>query len=111
MTIEGKTIRLRFDNIGGGLTINRPAPGASTPTAPPELRGFTLAGVDEKFYPAKARVEADSVVLSTDYVQAPVAARYGFAGDTADANFSNVEGLPCGTFRTDDWPVETTGRR
>jgi sialate O-acetylesterase len=111
MTIEGKTIRLRFDSIGGGLTINSPAPGVPRPSAPPELKGFALAGADMKFYPAKARIEADSVVLWTDYVPAPVAARYGFSNYTADANLGNIEGLPCGGFRTDDWPVDTTGRR
>ncbi len=106
MTIEGKTIRLRFDSVGGGLAVRTPAP----PT-PPELKGFTLAGADGRFYAAKARIEGDSVVLSTDYVPAPLAARYAFSGYTAEANFSNAEGLPCGSFRTDDWAVETTGRR
>lgn len=34
-----------------------------------------------------------------------------FANYSADANLGNLEGLPCGTFRTDDWPVESTGKR
>jgi hypothetical protein len=40
-----------------------------------------------------------------------MAAVHCFADGACEGNLSNAEGLPCGTFRTDDWPVQTTGKR
>jgi sialate O-acetylesterase len=111
MTVDRRTARLKFEGVGGGLTLNTAQPGAPKPPGLPELRGFTLAGSDGKFYPAKARIEGDTVAVWTDEVMAPVAVRYAFTNPSCDANLGNAEGLPCGSFRTDDWPAQTTGRR
>ena len=111
MVIDGPKVRLKFDSIGGGLTINNAAPGMPKDRQSTELRGFSLGGSDGKFYPAKAKIEGDTIVLLTEYVPYPMAARYCFADGACDGNLCNAEGLPCGTFRTDDWPVQTTGKR
>jgi sialate O-acetylesterase len=111
MTIDGRNVRLKFDGIGGGLAINNSAPGLPKANQSAELRGFSLAGSDGRFYPAKTKIEGDTVVLWTEYVPSPLAARYCFADGACDGNLCNAEGLPCGTFRTDDWPVQTTGKR
>jgi len=51
---------------------------------------------------AKAEIEGDSVVVSSDKVAAPVAVRYDFE-DSPQGNLYNKEGLPASPFRTDGW--------
>lgn len=91
---DGKAL-VRFDHVGAGL-VARDGP----------LVGFTLAGVDQKFFPAAATIEGDSVGLQSDEVSAPVAVRYAWA-DFPVANLWNADGLSAGTFRSDDWPLQT----
>lgn len=104
MRLEGSHIRLTFKNVGGGLTPGTPPwsrPGA--PTLPADaLAGFTVAGADRHWAPAEARIEGNSVVVSSAQVPAPVAVRYGWANDPV-CNLYNREGLPASPFRTDEW--------
>ncbi len=74
-------------------------------------RGFVVAGEDRVFHPAQARIEGgDTVVVWSEVVAAPVAARYGWA-DNPDCNLTGATGLPASPFRSDDWPAVTTGKR
>jgi sialate O-acetylesterase len=79
---------LSFKHVGGGL-VAKDGP----------LKGFMIAGVDEKFVDAKAEILGNSVVVSSDQVPSPVAVRYGFT-DLPDVNLYNKEGLPASPFRT-----------
>jgi sialate O-acetylesterase len=104
MAVEGKTVRVTFTQTGGGLII-----GSAPWTAPniqaiptTSLVGFTMAGVDKKIFPANAKIEGTSVILSSPQVAAPVAVRYYWANLT-QANLYNKEGLPAFPFRSDDW--------
>ena len=57
--------------------------------------GFTVAGKDGVFHPAKAEIKGDTVVVSSEQVPNPAAVRYGwvnFAKPTL--NLFNKEGLP-----------------
>jgi sialate O-acetylesterase len=73
----------------------------------PEPRGFTIAGSDYKFVPAKAKIVGkDKVEVSSDEVSDPVAVRYGWA-DNPVCNLYSREGLPATPFRTDDRPGVT----
>jgi len=92
--IENDSIRLRFNHVEGGLVA----------TNGPPLRGFAVAGNDRTFVWADARIEEDTVVVSSKRVPYPVAVRYAWA-DNPDANLYNKEGLPARPFRTDDWPL------
>jgi sialate O-acetylesterase len=94
MRVEGNAIRVAFDFIGGGLEARGQGG---------ELMGFSIAGADRKFHFADARVEGDSIVVSSPDVAAPVAVRYAWA-DSPDCNLYNKEGFPASPFRTDDWP-------
>lgn len=88
---------LTFDHVGGGLVAKDG-----------DLVGFTIAGKDGKFVPAKATIKGDTVVVSSEMVPEPTAVRYGwvnFANPTL--NFFNKEGLPATPFRTDDLPLTT----
>jgi len=68
-----------------------------------ELGGFALAGADRVFHPAQARIVGEQVVVRSDAVPQPVAVRYGWHGNPADANLVNREQLPASPFRSDSW--------
>jgi sialate O-acetylesterase len=75
----------------------------------PEPRGFTIAGSDRKFVPAKARIvdkEKNKVEVWSEQISDPVAVRYAWA-DNPVCNLYTREGLPVTPFRTDDWPGVT----
>ena len=97
---ENGTATLSFRNVGGGLVAKDG-----------DLVGFTIAGKDGKFVPAKAVIKDDTVVVSSEQVAEPAAVRYGwvnFAKPTL--NLFNKAGLPASPFRTDDEPYTTMPR-
>lgn len=63
-----------------------------------EIRTFEVAGEDQMFYPAKAKVEGDFLKVWSDKVKNPVKVRYGWQPFTR-ANLVNGEGLPASTFQ------------
>ncbi len=70
------------------------------------LVGFTIAGEDEKFHPAQAEIDGDTIVVSSDEVPKPVAVRYGWLAFPT-GNLWNKDGLPASPFRTDSFPITT----
>lgn len=75
-----------------------------------QLIGFTVAGEDQQFHPAIATIAGDQVVVHSNKVKSPVAARYGWLDDPK-CNLFNSAGLPASPFRTDDWPGVTINKR
>jgi sialate O-acetylesterase len=69
-----------------------------------ELRGFVIAGDDQKWHPAMARIEGTRIIASSDVVKKPVALRYAWA-TVPDCNLINGANLPASPFRTDVWPI------
>ena len=67
------------------------------------VRGFEIAGSDRKFFYAKAEIDGDKVIVSSDQVKNPVAVRYAWSDAPVDANLYNSAGFPASPFRTDDW--------
>jgi sialate O-acetylesterase len=100
MKASGASIRLKFSEVGGGLAVKG---GAS-------LQGFAVAGADQQFYWATARLVGNEVVVQSDQVQTPVAVRYDWASNP-NGNLTNKEELPALPFRTDTWPGSTAGRK
>ena len=102
--VEGGSVRVWFDHVGSGLMVGekkgleptREAPGA-------KLERFAVAGADRKWVWAEARIDGDTVVVSSPEVGEPVAVRYAYSGNPLGANLYNREGLPASPFRTDDW--------
>jgi sialate O-acetylesterase len=92
---EGAALRVRFDRAKGLSTSDGLPP-----------RGFAVAGSDHVWRWAEARIDGESVVVTSAEVPEPVAVRYGWA-DNPDATLRNGEGLPASPFRTDDWPMLT----
>jgi len=112
MKVEGNKVVLSFDHVAGGLIAKElvaTEEGKKSKTwrvhensTGAKLVGFTLCGQDHKFYRAEAKIEGDHVVLISDQVARPVAARYGWA-DHPVCNLFNSAGLPATPFRTDDF--------
>ena len=104
-TVEGDRIRIAFDHVGGGLMAARKA--GPRDIAPPKLaeklRGFAIAGADRQWHWADAVIDGNAVLVSAAAVPEPVAVRYAFSMNPAEANLYNREGLPASPFRTDDW--------
>jgi sialate O-acetylesterase len=99
MRVEGKGIRIHFQHLGSGLQVKGET-----------LQGFAIAGADQRFHRAVARIDGNSVVVSSPEVELPVAVRYAWA-DSPECNLFNRENLPASPFRTDDWPGATFSNR
>lgn len=93
------SIRLRFAHADGGLVVKGP-----------KLEEFAIAGDDHKWYWADARIEGNTVVVSSPSVPNPKEVRYAWQSNPA-ATLFNGAGLPAGPFRTDDWPGLTDSHR
>jgi len=107
-TAEDGALRVRFDSVGSGLMAGERGPNepGALPTATPDgkLRGFAVAGADKKWFWADAKIDGETVVVSSKDVPSPVAVRYAFrANPMGDCNLYNKEGLPASPFRSDDW--------
>ena len=100
MEKKDNKIILRFDHADGGLMTKDGGP----------LKGFAVAAKDQKFVWADARVEGNTVVVSSDKVAEPVAVRYAWA-DNPVCNLYNKAGLPASPFRTDTWPGVTVASK
>lgn len=93
MAVEENQIRLKFQHVGSGLVARGGAP----------LKGFAIAGEDHKFVWADAKIDGETIVVSSAQVPKPVAVRYGWDNSPV-CNLANKEGLPASPFRTDRPP-------
>ena len=93
MQVKENSIEITFREIGKRLTSYRRP-----------LDGFEIAGEDQVFHPAKARMgkDAQTVIVSSPDVEHPVAVRYAFQ-DYVKGSLFNMVGLPASSFRTDNW--------
>jgi sialate O-acetylesterase len=89
VTREEHALRVWFDHASGLAAKG------------PELTGFEVAGVDGKYGAAEARIEGESVVVSSSSVQTPVSVRYGWAANP-NCNLFNREGLPASPFKSSE---------
>jgi sialate O-acetylesterase len=92
MEKTGSRIELKFDHCGKGLITKNGEP----------LRGFSIAGEDQKFVWAEAYIAGNKVIVSSPETPDPVAVRYAWA-DNPICNLFNSEYLPASPFRTDSW--------
>jgi len=96
MKKEGNKIILKFTNTGTGLST-------SDKDKYGYVKGFTIAGEDEKFVWAKAYIEGNNIVVFSEKIDNPVSVRYGWADNPHDNNLINSSGLLASPFRTDNW--------
>jgi sialate O-acetylesterase len=93
------SIRLRFAHTDGGLVMKGT-----------KLEEFAIAGENRKWMCADARIEGDTVVVSSPSVPNPKQVRYAWQSNPA-ATLFNGAGLPAVPFRTDTWPGITESQR
>jgi sialate O-acetylesterase len=93
------SIRLHFANADGGLVVKGS-----------KLEEFAIAGEDRRWSWADARIDGDTVVVSSPSVANPKEVRYAWQSNPA-ATLFNLAGLPAAPFRTDDWPGITESQR
>lgn len=88
-TINGSEVVVSFKHTEGGL-LAREAP----------LKGFKIAGENLAWVDAQARIDRNTVVVSSPDVPKPVAVRYAW-DDNPEWSLLNGSGLPASPFRTD----------
>jgi sialate O-acetylesterase len=85
---DGKAMRITFD-YADGLKARGD-----------RLTGFSIAGRYKKFVWADAKIDKQTVIVSSPSVPEPAAVRYAWANNP-DCNLYNAAGLPASPFRTD----------
>lgn len=91
---EGKAIRVRFEHTKGGLQSRDGKP----------LSNFEIAAADGVFVAAEAKIDGDSVIVSSDKVAAPKQVRFAWS-KLAMPNLMNGDKLQATAFHT-HWPVD-----
>ncbi len=86
---EGAALRVSLTHAAGGLVCRGE-----------KLTGFAIAGADGKFVWADARIDGETVLVSSPAVPEPIHVRYGWA-DNPPCNLYNAAGLPASPFRSD----------
>ena len=94
LKIDGARARLSFDAADG---IAARGGGA-------QLRGFEIAGDDDRYHAAQASIEGDSIVVSSAEVPHPAAVRYAWSDNPVEANLVDRNGLPASPFRSKTAP-------
>ncbi|MDQ6471691.1 sialate O-acetylesterase [Flavobacterium sp. LHD-80] len=94
MEIIKQRIQLFFDDVPNGFKKSSE-----------DLKEFEIAGTDKVFYPATAKIDKKTIVVSSPNVKEPVAVRFAWKA-VPEPNLFNAENLPASPFRTDDWVTE-----
>jgi sialate O-acetylesterase len=93
----------RVEIVGDRACVHlRHATGLVTRDGRPEVMGFELAGADRQYHPADARIEGETVLVTSPDVPEPCTVRYAWA-DYLETNLENAAGLPAVPFRTDGY--------
>ena len=93
------SIRLHFAHTDGGLAVKGD-----------KLEEFSISGDDRKWTWADARIDGDTVIVTSPAVPNPRQVRYAWQSNPA-ATLFNGAGLPAAPFRTDNWPGKTDSAR
>ncbi len=95
-SFDGGVATVRFENTAKGLGS----------ASDPRIKGFELAGEDQVFHPAEAKMRNGSEIeVKSAQVPAPVAVRYNFR-NFSDGDLENTFGVPVPCFRSDHWMEE-----
>ena len=87
MEVEGKKAIVYFEHNAGLYAKGK------------TLSNFEIAGEDMIFYPAKAKIVGDNVIVTAKEVKSPKQVRFAWE-NTAIPNLFNAANLPASTFRS-----------
>ena len=93
MKVKKDRAQLFFDGVDSGF--KKPSE---------DLKEFEIAGADQLFYPAVAKIDGKTILVSSSKVKNPTAVRFAWKA-VPQPNLFNNENLPASPFRTDDWEV------
>jgi len=85
-TVEGRTVRVRYHHLGGGLVVRGD-----------KLGGFALAGADRRYVWADAKIDGDDVLVLSPLAEEPKFLRYDYV-DVPTFCLWNKAGLPAAPF-------------
>jgi sialate O-acetylesterase len=98
--ITGNSVRLTFTGIESGLKTKDGG----------AVKGFIVAGADQKFHWADAKIVGNQVIVTSAGVANPVSVRYAWANNPV-CNLVDGSGLPASPFKTDTWADTTLGKK
>jgi sialate O-acetylesterase len=98
--VDGNQIRISFKHASGGLKIG---------DGGTQLTWFVICGKDKIFVPAVAKIDGETILVSSPDVEKPVAVRFAW-DDSAQPNLFNSHDLPASPFRTDEFSLISEGR-
>lgn len=103
--IKGREAHIHFSSTGSGLMTGDKDGLQPTRQVDGPLKGFAIAGSDEAWHWADARIgpRGKTVILTSEKVPVPVAARYAYRWNPIESNLYNKEKLPAAPFRSDSW--------
>ncbi|MDB6095163.1 MAG: Sialate O-acetylesterase [Verrucomicrobia bacterium] len=88
---EGSAMRVYFSHVTTGLiSYDKP------------VQSLEIAGADRKFFPATAKIEHSTLLVTSPSVREPVAVRYAWSNAPV-ANLYSGAGLPALPFRSAIW--------
>lgn len=93
MKIKKQKVQLFFDYADSGLKQTGDT-----------LKEFEIAGNDQVFYPAEAKIDGKTIIVTSPKVKEPAAVRFAWKA-VPEPNLFNNENLPASPFRTDEWVV------
>ncbi len=86
--IDGNQLEVHFEHAEGLYSKTK------------KVTQFEIAGADDVFYPAKARIKNNRVLVSSKEVKAPLKVRFAWS-NTDLATLFNAAGLPASSFISD----------
>ena len=91
--IQKKQLIVNFNNVPSSLIVKNKL-----------ISDLYIAGEDQVFHPAQAKIKKDKLIAFSPLVKNPIAVRYAFS-NAAIGNLFTKEGLPVASFRSDEWPL------
>lgn len=97
--VQGNKVILHFRHADSGLMV-ADKDGLSDPRETPEakLACFEVTDSSGKWQPAKAKIDGEKVVVTSNEVASPIAVRYAYAVNPENCNLYNRDGLPASPF-------------
>ncbi len=111
--IEGRTIRISFDNAQNGLMVAKKE-GFPPPVPAPDaaIEWLSIQAKDGTWYWAEGRIDGSELIVSHKDVTEPVAVRYAYTQHPKGHLLYNKEGQPVGPFSTIGYgPLVDAGKR
>lgn len=97
--MQGNRIILHFMHAEGGLmAATKEGLAAPKETSDGGLSHFEVANASGDWQPATAKIEGQTVIVSSTEVKSPIAVRYAYAVSPQNCNLYSRAGLPAAPF-------------